>query len=199
MPRGFKSLHLRQQKRRLRASFLLAWGAPAPCSGAACALILRKGGTAMVPPSHFPLLAEEQLPLYFGRLFCWLGSTCPVQRVGLCPDITQRGNRNGSPFTLPPPCGGTVAFMFRASFLLAWGTPAPCSGAPCALLLRKGGTAMVPPSHFPLLAEGRLPLCFGRLFCWRGRRDKPVKSRRFFACGAHFCTLKRTAPQHCPF
>ena len=135
----------------------------------------------------------------FGRLFCWLGSTCPVQRGGLCPDITQRGNRHGSPFTLPPPCGGTIAFMFRASFLLAWGTPAPCSGAPCALLLRKGGTAMVPPSHFPLLAEGRLPLCFGRLFCWRGRRDKPVKSRRFFACGAHFCTLKRTAPQHCPF
>ena len=23
-----------------------------------------------------------------------------------CPDLTQRGNRNGSPFTLPPPCGG---------------------------------------------------------------------------------------------
>ena len=198
MPRGFKSLHLRQQKRRLRASFLL------------------------------------------------VGNTCPVQRGGLCPDITQRGNRNGSPFTLPPPCGGMIAFMFRASFLLAWGTPAPCSGAPCALILRKGGTAMVPPSHFPLLAEGRLPLCFGRLFCWLGapapcsgapcalilrkggtaivppshfpllaegrlllclgrlfcwlgERDKPVKSRRFFACGAHFCTLKRTAPQHCPF
>ena len=132
---------------------LFCWlGAPAPCSGAACALILRKGGTAMVPP-----------------------------------------------FTLPLPCGGTVAFMFRASFLLAWGTPAPCSGTVCALILRKGGTAMVPPSHFPLLAEGRLPLCFGRLFCWRGERDKPVKSRRFFACRTHFRTLKRTAPQHCPF
>lgn len=51
----------------------------------------------------------------------------------------------------------------------------------------------------PLLAEGRLPLCFGRLFCWRGEQDKPVKSRRFFACRAHFRTLKRTAPQHCPF
>ena len=25
---------------------------------------------------------------------------------GRCPDLTQRGNRNGSPFTLPPPCGG---------------------------------------------------------------------------------------------
>ena len=142
MPRGFKSLHLRQQKRRLRASFLL------------------------------------------------VGNTCPVQRDALCPDITQRGNRHGSPFTLPPPCGGTIAFMVRVSFLLAWGTPAPCSGAPCALILRKGGTAMVPPSHFPLLAEGRVPLCFGRLFCWLGERDKPVKSRRFFACGAHFRTLK---------
>lgn len=84
-------------------------------------------------------------------IFVGLGSTCPVQRGGLCPDITQRGNRNGSPFTLPPPCGGTVAFTL-------W-----------------------------------------RLFCWRGERDKPVKSRRFFACRAHFRTLKRTAPQHCPF
>ena len=91
-----------------------------------------------------------------------------MQRGALCPDITQRGNRNGSPFTLPPPCGGTIVFMFRASFLLAWGAPAPCSGAPCALIIRKGGTAMVPPSHFPLLAEEQLPLCFGRLFCWLG-------------------------------
>lgn len=84
-------------------------------------------------------------------IFVGLGSTCPVQRGALCPDITQRGNRNGSPFTLPPPCGGTVT------------------------------------------------LCFGRLFCWRGERDKPIKSRRFIACGTHFHTLKRTVPQHCPF
>ena len=41
------------------------------------ALIEREGGTAMVPPSHFPLLAEEQLPLYFGRLFCWRGEHLP--------------------------------------------------------------------------------------------------------------------------
>lgn len=54
-------------------------------------------------------------------IFVGLGNTCPVQRGALCPDITQRGNRHSSPFTLPPPCGGTVAFMFRASFLLAWG------------------------------------------------------------------------------
>ena len=90
-------------------------------------------------------------------------------------------------------------FCKKTVIFVGLGTPAPCSGAPCALILRKGGTAMVPPSHFPLLAEEQLPLCFGRLFCWRGERDKPVKSRRFFACGAHFCTLKRTAPQHCPF
>ena len=58
---------------------------------------------------------------------------------------------------------------------------------------------MVPPSHFPLLAEGRLPLCFGRLFCWLGERDKPVKSRRFFACRAHFHTLKKDSAAALPF
>ena len=132
---------------------LFCWlGAPAPCSGTPCALILRKGGTAMVPPSHFPLLAEGRLPLCFGRLFCWRGAPAPCSGAA-CALILRKGrNRHGSPFTLPPPCGGTIAFMFRASFLLAW-----------------------------------------------GERDKPVKSRWFFACRAHFRTLKRTAPQHCPF
>ena len=45
---------------------------------------------------------------------CWrlfylagLGERRPFYRFsGRCPDVTQRGNRNGSPFTLPPPCGG---------------------------------------------------------------------------------------------
>ena len=45
---------------------------------------------------------------------CWrlfylagLGERRPFYSFsGHCPDLTQRGNRNGSPFTLPPPCGG---------------------------------------------------------------------------------------------
>ena len=45
---------------------------------------------------------------------CWrlfylagLGERRPFYRFSSrCPDLTQRGNRNGSPFTLPPPCGG---------------------------------------------------------------------------------------------
>ena len=35
-------------------------------------------------------------------IFVGLGNTCPVQRGALCPDITQRGNRHGSPSTFPP-------------------------------------------------------------------------------------------------
>ena len=54
-------------------------------------------------------------------IFVGLGSTCPVQRGGLCPDITQRGNRNGSPFTLPPPCGGDDCLYASGVFFVGVG------------------------------------------------------------------------------
>ena len=42
---------------------------------------------------------------------------------GRCPDLTQRGNRNGSPFTLPPPCGGEkpVRGWWRLFYLVGLG------------------------------------------------------------------------------
>ena len=42
---------------------------------------------------------------------------------GRCPDLTQRGNRNGSPFTLPPPCGGekSVRGWWRLFYLAGLG------------------------------------------------------------------------------
>ena len=152
--------------------------------GALCPDITQRGNRNG-SPFTLPPPCGGTVAFMFRASFLLVGNTCPVQRGGLCPDITQWGNRHGSPFTLPPPCGGTIAFMFRASFLLAWGTPAPCSGASCALILRKGGTAMVPPSHFPLLAEGRLLLCFGRLFCWLGGNGINRSNPGGFSLAAH--------------
>ena len=44
-----------------------------------------------------------------------------------CPDLTQRGNRNGSPFTLPPPCGGEkpVRGLWRLFYLVGLGERRP--------------------------------------------------------------------------
>ena len=62
---------------------------------------------------------------------CWrlfylagLGERRPFYRFSSrCPDLTQRGNRNGSPFTLPPPCGGEklVRGWWRLFYLVGLG------------------------------------------------------------------------------
>ena len=69
---------------------------------------------------------------------CWrlfylagLGERRPFYRFsGRCPDVTQRGNRNGSPFTLPPPCGGEklVRGRWRLFYLAGLGERRPFYG-----------------------------------------------------------------------
>ena len=63
----------------------------------------------MVPPSHFPLPCGGRDGVLLGAFSIWW----VLENAGFfygfssrCPDLTQRGTRNGSPFTLPPPCGG---------------------------------------------------------------------------------------------
>ena len=92
LSRGFKNLQwysMTNKKDACRRLFYLVdLGERKPSyKGEAPVLILRDGGTAMVPPSHIPLLAVGRSGVLFGDFFIWraLGNTgFPVR---LCPFI----------------------------------------------------------------------------------------------------------------
>ena len=92
--------HSYQQKRRLRASFLLVgMGERNLCTDLKiAALIEREGGTAMVPPSHIPLLCVGEgfyiLGASSGKAAAWVSfllagmrGAQPLHRLeNRCPD-----------------------------------------------------------------------------------------------------------------
>ena len=91
-----------------------------------CPDLTQRGNRNGSPFTLPPPCGGEKLVRGRWRLFylAGLGERRPFYGFsGRCPDLTQRGNRNGSPFTLPPPCGGEkpVRGWWRLFYLVGLG------------------------------------------------------------------------------
>ena len=86
-----------------------------------------------------------------------------------CPDLTQRGNRNGSPFTLPPPCGGEdlVRGWWRLFYLVGLGERRPfCRfSSRCPDLTRRGEPQWFPLHTSPSLRRRKVCARVVAFFC----------------------------------